>query len=153
MGSPGNDFLEVTIKFCTCCQKLIVATIFRRIESAESAECCLPKIKTNFIFWDRPQCEAAKEQQLQNIAVTSRKLFPGLPKSWYYCFWIFFHLDKENSFLLENVSIFFCGPTNRRMIINNHDAPYLFLHYDEFLSNVKLTSKSLLWQLNDGIIH
>ena len=46
--------------------------------------------KTNFMFVtsylnrDRPQCEAAKERQLQNIAVTSRKLFPGLPKIWYY---------------------------------------------------------------------
>ena len=47
----------MTIKFCTCRQKLIVATIFRNIESAECAECCLLKIKTNFVFWDRPQCE------------------------------------------------------------------------------------------------
>ena len=78
MASPGNKFLEVTAIFWSCCsfpashwgrsQNMKFVLIFGRQHSAISAESIRLSIVTTISFW----------QQVQNLIVTSRKLFPGL---------------------------------------------------------------------------
>ena len=82
--SPGNNFLEVTAIFWSChsfagshwgwSQNMKFVLIFCRQHSALSADSIRLNIVAAISFW----------WQMQNLNVTSRKLFTGPPKIWYY---------------------------------------------------------------------